>query len=150
MTYKIKFTYLAPSANLTEVFANLKVEALLLGEVNNLPKALERENQIIQTILGQILFALDGLHSTGIVHRDIKPQNIIFTEGDCFVPTLLISSSLKLSLYCFFQFFFFFFSFFFIKCDAGSRTFKIIDLGAATDLRVGINYIPKEFLLDPR
>nr|XP_027096928.1 serine/threonine-protein kinase STN7, chloroplastic-like [Coffea arabica] len=88
------------------------VEALLLGEVNNLPKALERENQIIQTILGQILFALDGLHSTGIVHRDIKPQNIIFTEG--------------------------------------SRTFKIIDLGAATDLRVGINYIPKEFLLDPR
>lgn len=33
---------------------------------------------------------------------------------------------------------------------AGSRTFKIIDLGAAADLRVGINYIPKEFLLDPR
>jgi len=33
---------------------------------------------------------------------------------------------------------------------AESRTFKIIDLGAATDLRVGINYIPKEFLLDPR
>ncbi|RZR88257.1 hypothetical protein BHM03_00015810 [Ensete ventricosum] len=33
---------------------------------------------------------------------------------------------------------------------AGARTFKIIDLGAAADLRVGINYIPKEFLLDPR
>lgn len=32
----------------------------------------------------------------------------------------------------------------------GSRTFKIIDLGAATDLRVGINYVPKEFVLDPR
>ncbi|KAE8776888.1 serine/threonine-protein kinase STN7, chloroplastic [Hordeum vulgare] len=31
-----------------------------------------------------------------------------------------------------------------------SHTFKIIDLGAAADLRVGINYIPKEFLLDPR
>ncbi|PPD80655.1 hypothetical protein GOBAR_DD22406 [Gossypium barbadense] len=64
-----------------------------------------------KTIMRQILFALDGLHSTGIVHRDIKPQNIIFSEG--------------------------------------SRTFKIIDLGAAADLRVGINYIPKEFLLDP-
>ncbi|XP_022775816.1 serine/threonine-protein kinase STN7, chloroplastic isoform X2 [Durio zibethinus] len=88
------------------------VETMILGEVQNLPKGLERENQIIQTIMGQILFALDGLHSTGIVHRDIKPQNIIFSEG--------------------------------------SRTFKIIDLGAATDLRVGINYIPKEFLLDPR
>ncbi|KAK4354251.1 hypothetical protein RND71_026445 [Anisodus tanguticus] len=88
------------------------VEALILGEVQDLPKGLDRENRIIQTIMGQLLFALDGLHSTGIVHRDIKPQNIIFSEG--------------------------------------SRTFKIIDLGAAADLRVGINYIPKEFLLDPR
>lgn len=88
------------------------VEAMILGEVQDLPKGLERENKIIQTILRQILFALDSLHSTGIVHRDIKPQNIIFSEG--------------------------------------SRTFKIIDLGAAADLRVGINYVPKEFLLDPR
>ncbi|XP_073031544.1 serine/threonine-protein kinase STN7, chloroplastic-like [Primulina eburnea] len=88
------------------------VEALILGEVLDTPKGLERENRIIQTIMRQLLFALEGLHSTGIVHRDIKPQNIIFSED--------------------------------------SRTFKIIDLGAATDLRVGINYIPKEFLLDPR
>eukprot|EP00262_Sarcandra_glabra_P011133 TRINITY_DN26851_c0_g1_i1.p1 TRINITY_DN26851_c0_g1~~TRINITY_DN26851_c0_g1_i1.p1 ORF type:complete len:605 (+),score=77.19 TRINITY_DN26851_c0_g1_i1:113-1816(+) len=88
------------------------VETMILGEVQDLPRGLERENKIIQTIMRQLLFALDGLHSTGIVHRDIKPQNVIFSEG--------------------------------------SRTFKIIDLGAATDLRVGINYIPKEFLLDPR
>uniref|UniRef100_A0A7N0U1L7 non-specific serine/threonine protein kinase n=1 Tax=Kalanchoe fedtschenkoi TaxID=63787 RepID=A0A7N0U1L7_KALFE len=88
------------------------VETMILGEVQDLPKGLERENKIIQTIMRQLLFALDGLHSTGIVHRDIKPQNIIYSEG--------------------------------------TRTFKIIDLGAATDLRVGINYIPKEFLLDPR
>ncbi|KAG9456752.1 hypothetical protein H6P81_001260 [Aristolochia fimbriata] len=88
------------------------VETLIVGKVQDLPKGLERENRIIQTIMRQLLFALDGLHSTGIVHRDIKPQNIIFSEG--------------------------------------SRTFKIIDLGAAADLRVGINYIPKEFLLDPR
>ncbi|XP_021754724.1 serine/threonine-protein kinase STN7, chloroplastic-like [Chenopodium quinoa] len=87
-------------------------ETMILGKVQNLPKGLERENRIIQTIMKQLLFALDGLHSTGIVHRDIKPQNIIFSEG--------------------------------------TRTFKIIDLGAAADLRVGINYVPKEFLLDPR
>ncbi|XP_010415514.1 PREDICTED: serine/threonine-protein kinase STN7, chloroplastic [Camelina sativa] len=88
------------------------VETIILGKVQDLPKGLERENKIIQTIMRQLLFALDGLHSTGIVHRDVKPQNIIFSEG--------------------------------------SRSFKIIDLGAAADLRVGINYIPKEFLLDPR
>ncbi|KAG6620273.1 hypothetical protein I3842_Q071700 [Carya illinoinensis] len=88
------------------------VETMILGEVQDMCKGIERENRIIQTIMRQLLFALDGLHSTGIVHRDIKPQNVIFSEG--------------------------------------SRTFKIIDLGAAADLRVGINYIPKEFLLDPR
>ncbi|KAL6848994.1 hypothetical protein ACP4OV_021577 [Aristida adscensionis] len=88
------------------------VETKILGDVQNLPKGIARENKIIQTVMRQLLFALDGLHSTGIVHRDIKPQNIIFSEG--------------------------------------SRTFKIIDLGAAADLRVGINYIPNEFLLDPR
>lgn len=27
---------------------------------------------------------------------------------------------------------------------------KLIDLGAAADLRVGINYVPSEFLMDPR
>ncbi|CAA6671278.1 unnamed protein product [Spirodela intermedia] len=83
------------------------VETMILGEVQNKPKGLDRENKIIQTIMRQLLFALDGLHSTGIVHRDIKPQNVIFSEG--------------------------------------TRTFKIIDLGAAADLRVGINYIPKEY-----
>ncbi|XWS64351.1 hypothetical protein CRYUN_Cryun06bG0178900 [Craigia yunnanensis] len=69
------------------VFGFLEVETMILGEVQNLPKGLERENQIIQTIMRQILFALDGLHSTGIVHRDIKPQNIIFSEEQYIMST---------------------------------------------------------------
>jgi serine/threonine protein kinase len=55
---------------------------MILGEAQDLPRGLERDNRIIQTIMTQLLFALDGLHSTGIVHRDIKPQNIIFSEGN--------------------------------------------------------------------
>ena len=56
--------------------------------------------------------ALKQSHRTGIVHRDVKPQNVIISETD--------------------------------------NKVKFIDLGAAADLRVGINYIPNEFLLDPR
>lgn len=59
-----------------------------------------------------MLQALKASHATGIVHRDIKPQNVIISETD-------------------------------------SRA-KLIDMGAAADLRVGINYVPNEFLLDPR
>jgi serine/threonine protein kinase len=90
------------------------VEEVMLGmaNVDDLPKGPERENRIIGRIMRQILNSLYQLHATGIVHRDIKPQNIIFSDD--------------------------------------SKVFKIIDLGAAADLRVGINYAPKEFLLDPR
>ena len=36
-----------------------------------------------------------------------------------------------------------------IISETDSRA-KLIDMGAAADLRVGINYVPNEFLLDPR
>lgn len=60
----------------------------------------------------QVVEGLRASHTTGIVHRDVKPQNVIVCGED--------------------------------KCT------KMIDLGAAADLRVGINYVPNEFLLDPR
>jgi serine/threonine protein kinase len=57
---------------------------------------------------------LSRIHATcaGIIHRDVKPQNVIVSEVD--------------------------------------QSCKFIDLGAAADLRIGTNYIPNEFLLDPR
>ena len=60
----------------------------------------------------QVVEGLRASHATGIVHRDVKPQNVIVCGED--------------------------------QCT------KMIDLGAAADLRVGINYVPNEFLLDPR
>ncbi len=57
----------------------------------------------------QVLECLRSCHNTGIVHRDIKPQNIIVSDVD--------------------------------------RRVKLIDMGAAADLRVGINYVPNEYLL---
>lgn len=76
---------------------------------NRSPK---RKLDIIRGMIRQILVGLKACHNTGIVHRDVKPQNVIVSEVD--------------------------------QCC------KFIDLGAAADLRIGTNYIPNEFLLDPR
>eukprot|EP00899_Mesostigma_viride_P002154 jgi/Mesvir1/1193/Mv17685-RA.1 len=89
------------------------MEVALLGEaVPADQRGPEREAAIIKAIMKQILLALKKLHGIGIVHRDMKPQNMVFAES--------------------------------------TGQLKVIDLGAAADLRYGVNYIPNEFLLDPR
>eukprot|EP00850_Spirogloea_muscicola_P001625 SM000006S19390 [mRNA] locus=s6:432885:437822:- [translate_table: standard] len=88
------------------------VEAAVLGRAQASPRGKARELAVVRELMRQILANLARLHATGIVHRDIKPQNIILCQ------------------------------------ETGAL--KIIDLGAAADLRVGINYVPREFLLDPR
>jgi len=75
-----------------------------------------RQAAVIRVLMKEILDTLNEMHSTGIVHRDVKPENIL-------LPSAVGGKRGKL---------------------------KFIDFGAAADLRVGINYLPKEFLLDPR
>lgn len=59
----------------------LQLEASLFGGPLPLRRGPERENKIIQAVMKQILSALKQLHRIGIVHRDIKPQNIVYCKG---------------------------------------------------------------------
>ena len=72
---------------------------------------LDDEKDVVPTVMKQIFECLVDLHSAGLVHRDVKPANLIFSSVD--------------------------------------KRFKIIDLGAAVDLRTGTNYVPSETMLDP-
>eukprot|EP00884_Botryococcus_braunii_P013258 jgi/Botrbrau1/21933/Bobra.0249s0056.1 len=88
------------------------MEPYLFGRELAMPKGPRRRAVTLRLLMQQILECLRSLHNTGIVHRDIKPQNIIVSEAE--------------------------------------QRVKLIDMGAAADLRVGINYVPNEYLLDPR
>ncbi|KAH7351870.1 hypothetical protein KP509_19G018100 [Ceratopteris richardii] len=69
-----------------------------------------RDALIIKKITRQIITSLKKVHDTGIVHRDVKPSNLVITNRG---------------------------------------KVKLIDFGAATDLRVGKNYVPNRAMLDP-
>ena len=67
-----------------------------------------------QNVSGTLMAGPAGaqaLHAAGVVHRDVKPLNLVLAEAE--------------------------------------RRFKLIDLGAAADLRNGTNYAPDESILDP-
>jgi hypothetical protein len=84
--------------------------------LSNLPEGPQRAAASIRALMRQLLDCLAALHGSGIVHRDVKPENFVVADAD--VP--------------------------------GKARLVLIDLGAAADLRVGINYQPREYLLDPR
>lgn len=132
------------------------LEPLLFGRELRLPRGKARRLVVLKVAMRQLLEDLRDCHATGIVHRWAEgleqrqqrarlgmgwgraPARWPCMPGDdapsgpplppCprdFKPQNIIAS-------------------------AASQRLKLIDFGAAADLRLGINYVPNEYLLDPR
>ncbi|XP_028774690.1 serine/threonine-protein kinase STN8, chloroplastic [Neltuma alba] len=86
------------------------LESVMFGSVLQGVDSSKRNALIIKQIMRQIITCLKKIHDTGIVHRDVKPANLVVTRRG---------------------------------------QIKLIDFGAAADLRIGKNYVPSITLLDP-
>ena len=77
-----------------------------------LAKALDCDDELAaaRTAFRQLVQSVQRLHIAGLVHRDVKPANIVLATNH--------------------------------------RQLRLVDLGAACDLRMGTNFVPQEAVLD--
>lgn len=85
-------------------------------ELSDMPLGPERKAVTIKALFNQVVEGLDAMHGMGIVHRDVKGENLVLTDDG----------------------------------RPGGARLKFVDFGGAADLRIGLNYAPKEYLMDPR
>jgi len=76
------------------------LEEALYGDVSDSDDFAKRTNRAAKTVLRRLLFTLSQLHDIGVVHRDVKPANLVLADTE--------------------------------------SAFKLVDFGAAADLRTGV------------
>ena len=92
----------------------------LFGREGNLRGDAAVELEVTQAAMKQLFRNLNTIHRAGLVHRDIKPHNLVLTHS----KTGDISSD--------------------------PPKFKLIDLGACACFRTGMNFAPDETIMDPK
>tara|TARA_B110000977_G_scaffold59303_1_gene80518 strand:- start:5219 stop:6331 length:1113 start_codon:yes stop_codon:yes gene_type:complete len=97
-----------------------QIAKTLFGREGNFRGDASVELEVTQTAMRQLFKNLNTIHKAGLVHRDIKPHNLVLTTLGRNNETL----------------------------EEGQ--FKLIDLGACACFRTGMNFAPDETIMDPK